>query len=80
MYKHMCRKKHLHSYTTETKYVHIKKKFVIILPKNLCNVHIWFYLDVVYRYNYDTMSLLHTYMVTRIHILNIGKNSMTYYS
>ena len=39
----------------------------------MCNVHIWYYLDVVYRFNYDTMSLLHTYIVTRIHILNIEK-------
>ena len=62
--------KNIYTPIPQKKYVHIK----------VCVRSIYAVLDVVYRYNYDTMSFLNTYIVTRIHILNIGKNSMTYYS
>ena len=56
---------HLHS-IPHTKYVYIKVSIMFI----------YVVLDVVYIYNYDTMSLLNTYVTrihtkSRIHILDI---------
>ena len=68
----MYAEKHLYFYITENKICahkeeignnSTKKKFFV------CSIYV--ILVVVYRYNYDIMSVLTTYIDTRVYILNI---------